>query len=86
MLIIFLLLSNKSLCLKLLIICIFHGFFFIHLKSRFLFYADFESTLVSEDNGKQNSNESCSKKYEKHATCSYGFKLVCMDDIFRKAS
>ena len=41
---------------------------------------------MSEDNGKQNSNESCSKKYEKHATCSYGFKLVCMDDIFRKAS
>ena len=28
------------------------------IKSPFFIYADFESTVVPEDNGKQNSNES----------------------------
>ena len=47
-------------------------------------YADFENILVSEDNGKQNPNESYTNKYQKHVACSYGYKLVCVDDKFSK--
>ena len=43
-----------------------------------MIYADFESILVAEDNGKQNPNES----YQKYVACSYGHKLVCVDDTF----
>ena len=46
--------------------------------------ANFESILVPEDNGKQNSNESYTNKYKKHIACSYGYKLVCVDDQFSK--
>ena len=43
-----------------------------------MIYADFESILVSEYNGKQNPNESYTNKYKKkHAACSYCYKLVC---------
>ena len=38
-------------------------------------YADFESTLVAEDN-KQNPDVSYMNKYQKHVACSYGYKLV----------
>ena len=41
-----------------------------------MIYADFESILVPEDNGKQNPNESYAKKYEEHIACSYDYKLV----------
>ena len=47
-------------------------------------YPDFESLLVSENNGKQNPEESDTNKYQKHIACSYGFKLVCIDDEFSK--
>ena len=47
-------------------------------------YPDFESILVSENNGKQNPEESDTNKYQKHIACSYGFKSVCIDDRFSK--
>ena len=47
-------------------------------------YPDFESILVSENNGKQNPEESDTNKYQKHIACSYGLKLVCVDDEFSK--
>ena len=37
---------------------------------------------MPEDNQKQNPNESCMNKYQKHVACSYGYKLVCVDDKF----
>ena len=52
------------------------------IKSSFMIYADFESILVPEDNGKENWNESYTNKYQKHAACSYGYKVVCVDDKF----
>ena len=52
------------------------------IKSPFMIYGDFESILVPEDNGKQNPNESYTKKYQKHVACNYGYKLVCVDDKF----
>ena len=45
-----------------------------------MIYADFESILVTEDNGKQNPNESYINKYQKYIACSYGYKLVCVFD------
>ena len=47
------------------------------IMSLFMIYADFESILVPEYNGKQNPNESYMNKYKKHITCTYGYKLVC---------
>ena len=47
------------------------------IESPFMICADFKSILVPEDNGKQNPNES-------HVACSYGYKLVCVDDKFSK--
>ena len=54
-------------------------------KSPFMIYADFESTVLHEDNGKQNPNDSYTNKYQKHVACSYGYKLVCVDDKFSES-
>ena len=54
------------------------------IKSPFMIYADFESILVPEDNVKQNPNQSYTSKYQKHVTCCYGYKWVCVDDKFSK--
>ena len=54
------------------------------IKSPFIIYADFESFLVPEDNGKQNLEEFYTNKCQKHTSCSYGYKLVCVDDKFSK--
>ena len=43
------------------------------IKSSFMIYPSFESILVPENNGKQNSNESCTKKYQKHVACSHSY-------------
>ena len=37
-----------------------------NIKSPITIYADFESILVPEDNGKQNPDESYTNKYQKH--------------------
>ena len=50
------------------------------IKSPFMIYAGFESILVPEYNGKQNPEESYRNKYQKHAVCSYGYKLLYVDD------
>ena len=47
-----------------------------------MIYVMFESILVPEDNGKQNSKESYINKYQKHIACSYGCKLVYVDGKF----
>ena len=52
------------------------------VKSPFITYADFESTLVPENKGKKYLNESYTNKYQKHVTCSYAYELVCVDDKF----
>ena len=56
----------------------------IKIKPPFMSYADFESILVSKDNEKQNPEESYTSKYQKHIHCSYGYKLVYVDDKFSK--
>ena len=54
------------------------------IKSPFMIYADFERTLVPEDNRKQNPDESYTNKYQKHVACSCGYKLVCVKGKFSK--
>ena len=54
------------------------------LKSLFTIHADFESMLVPENNGKKIPAESYASKFQKRIVCSYGYKLVCVDDKFGK--
>ena len=54
------------------------------IKSPFTIYADFESILWPEDNGKQNPNKSYTNKYQNHVAYSYGYELVCVNDKFSK--
>ena len=54
------------------------------IKSRFIIYADFESILVPENNGKQKPEESYTNKYQKYIASRYGYILVSVDDGFSK--
>ena len=54
------------------------------LKSLFMIYADFESLLVPQGNGKQNLTEFYTNKYQRHVACSDGYKFLCGDDKFSK--
>ena len=53
------------------------------IKPPLILYSDFERTLVLADNGKQNPNESYTNKHQDVA-CSYGYKVVYLDDKFSK--
>ena len=48
-----------------------------------LLSADFENVLASEDSGKQNPDEPYTNKYQKHVACSYGYKLVFVDNFIK---
>ena len=54
------------------------------IKSPFIIYADVEVSLVRESNEKENPDQSSTNKYQNHVVCSLGYKLVCVDDKFRK--
>ena len=41
---------------------------------------------MPEDNRKQNPEDSYTNKYQKQIDCSYGYKLVCVDDKFSTVS
>ena len=43
---------------------------------------NFERAVVSEDNGKQNSEDSYMNEYQNHVACSYGYKLARVDNKF----
>ena len=53
-------------------------------KSPFIIHAVFQSVLVPENNGQKNPEESYTNKYQKHITCSYGYKLVYVVNKFSK--
>ena len=54
--------------------------FFKQIPVPFKFYADFECTLKSVES----YEGSYSKKYQDHVSCSFAYKLVCVDDRFSK--
>ena len=41
---------------------------------------------MPEGNGKQNPKEYYTNKYQKHNGCSYGYKLIFVEDKFSKPS
>ena len=45
------------------------------IKSPFTIFAEVQSILKPEDNGKQNPKESYTNKYQKHIACGYGYLL-----------
>ena len=49
-----------------------------------MIYEDFQIILRLKENIKQIPNESFSNNYQEHVDCSYGEKLVCVDDKFIK--
>ena len=49
-----------------------------------MIYADFESVLVPESNGKKNLRESYMGKYQKNVACSCGYKVVCVEEKVSK--
>ena len=48
------------------------------IKSPFMIYTNFESTVVPEGNGKQIPEKSYTNKYQEHVACSYGYKLYLL--------
>ena len=53
------------------------------IKFPFMVYADFESILVPENNGKEKSDQSYMNKYQKHVGCSCGYKLVRFSNLVK---
>ena len=47
-----------------------------------MIFADFESILLPENNKKQNPDVSYTNKYQNHVPCCFGYKLVCVDDVY----
>ena len=45
-----------------------------NIKSLFMICADFESILVPENNGNQNSDASYTNKYQNYVGCSFIYK------------
>ena len=50
-----------------------------------MIYADFENNLIPEKNGKQNSDESYTNKYQNHIGCSYRYILKYVDNQLSKS-
>ena len=48
-------------------------------KAAFIIYGDFECVLVPSTD-----NVDICKKYQDHAVCSYGYRLVCLDEWYNK--
>ena len=55
------------------------------IKSPFIIHFDFEYILVTEDNGNESPEQCYTNKYKIYIACSYGYKLVCVDNKFSKA-
>ena len=56
------------------------------VKSALIIYADFQSTLIPKNNGRQNPDQFHASKYQNHVGWSYIYKLVCVDDQFSNPS
>ena len=50
----------------------------------FKIYGDFECNVKEVKGIDRNNNTSYSEKYEAHVACSFDYKVVCVDDRFRK--
>ena len=50
----------------------------------FKIYADFKSVLKKLQINDRGKNTSYTEKYNDHTSCSFGYKVVCIDDKFSK--
>ena len=50
----------------------------------FKIYADFECILKNVDSGTISSDISYTRKYQDHMPCSFAYKVVCVDNKYRK--
>ena len=83
-------------CQKILYLCVkktfknFNTFIYDHIlhqrRKHFCRYClqAYFYTWVPENNGKLNADEPYTNKYQKHVACSFGYKLLCVDDKFSK--
>ena len=49
-----------------------------------MIYTDIESIVVPDNNGKKNADESYTNEYQRHIGCSFGYKLISIDNQFSK--
>ena len=55
------------------------------MPAPFVIYADFEAVTEKIQGWEPNNNKSYTNKYQKHTSCSYGYKVVCCyDDKYTK--
>ena len=55
------------------------------MPAPFVIYADFEAVTEKIQGCEPNNNKSYTNKYQKHTSCSYGYKVVCCyDDKYTK--
>ena len=54
------------------------------LAAPFKIYADFESVLKGVQSNDNDNNASYTKKDQKHISCIFDYKVVCIDDKFSK--
>ena len=52
------------------------------IKFPFIIYGNFEIILVRKYNRKQNQSKTYTNKYQNDVGCSFGYKIVCVDDQF----
>ena len=59
--------------------------YFKQIPVPFKIYSDFESILKKVDNDIEcSANSSYTRKYEEHIPCSFAYKVMCVDNRFRK--
>ena len=58
--------------------------YFKQLNVAFKIYADLKSFLKWVQSNDRNINISYTEKYRKHISCSFAYKVVCVDDKFSK--
>ena len=55
------------------------------MPAPFVIYADFEAVTEKIQGCEPNKNKSYTNKYQKHTSCSYGYRVVCCyDDKYTK--
>ena len=57
---------------------------FKQLVAPFKIYADFKSALKGVSSNNRNNNTSYTEEYQKHISCNFAYKVVCIDDKFSK--
>ena len=50
----------------------------------FIIYGNFEIILVPKYNRKENQSKNYTNKYQNDVVCSFGYKIICVDDQFSK--